>query len=116
MRGWGGQMNGNATIIYVPRDTTSLAMGADEVAAVIQSRSSKDGVDITIIRNGSRGLFWLEPMVEVETKNGRMAYGHVAPGGRPTDSVSQLLGCTLEAGNSPLLPGPCIRLQGLRWR
>ena len=30
------------------------------------------------MRNGSRGLYWLEPMVEVETAEGRVAYGPVA--------------------------------------
>jgi len=66
-----------ATKIYVPRDTTSLALGADEVAAAIQAEAAKREANIELVRNGSRGLFWLEPMVEVETTNGRVAYGPV---------------------------------------
>ncbi len=63
--------------LFVPRDTTSLALGADEVAAAIQVEAAKRGVGIELVRNGSRGLFWLEPMVEVLSVHGRVAYGPV---------------------------------------
>ncbi|MFC6672157.1 formate dehydrogenase beta subunit [Marinobacterium aestuariivivens] len=66
-----------STKIFVPSDTTALAMGADEVAARIEAQARKHGVEIELVRNGSRGLFWLEPMVEVETPAGRVAYGPV---------------------------------------
>ncbi|MEO8387119.1 NADH-ubiquinone oxidoreductase-F iron-sulfur binding region domain-containing protein [Polaromonas sp.] len=63
--------------IYVPRDSAALAVGADEVAAAIAAEAAKRGIDIELVRNGSRGLFWLEPMVEVVTGAGRIAYGPV---------------------------------------
>jgi formate dehydrogenase iron-sulfur subunit len=63
--------------IFIPRDSTALALGADRVAKAIVAAAQKRGIDIEIIRNGSRGLFWLEPMVEVETAAGRVAYGPV---------------------------------------
>jgi formate dehydrogenase iron-sulfur subunit len=65
--------------IYVPRDSTALALGANEVAAAIAHEAQARGVDIRIVRNGSRGMFWLEPLVEVVTDQGRIAYGPVAP-------------------------------------
>lgn len=65
------------TKVYVPRDTTSLSLGADQVAAAIALAALNHCDDIEIVRNGSRGLFWLEPMVEVETAAGRVAYGPV---------------------------------------
>ncbi|AFT71209.1 NADH dehydrogenase (Quinone) [Alloalcanivorax dieselolei B5] len=65
--------------VYVPRDTTALAMGADRVAARIEQEAQARGLDLKLVRNGSRGLFWLEPLVEVETAEGRVAYGPVAP-------------------------------------
>lgn len=65
--------------IYVPRDSAALALGADEVAAVIALQARQRGVSIELIRNGSRGMFWLEPMVEVATPLGRVAYGPVQP-------------------------------------
>lgn len=63
--------------IYVPRDSAALAAGADEVAAAIQDAAIQRGLEVEIVRNGSRGLFWLEPLVEVTTAEGRMAYGPV---------------------------------------
>jgi formate dehydrogenase iron-sulfur subunit len=63
--------------IFVPSDTTACSLGADGIATAIASASVQSGADIELIRNGSRGLFWLEPMVEVETPAGRVAYGPV---------------------------------------
>ncbi len=67
--------------IYVPCDSSALSVGADAVARAIMAEISSRGLsDVTVIRNGSRGLFWLEPLVEVETARGRVAYGPVTPG------------------------------------
>ncbi|WP_374431118.1 formate dehydrogenase beta subunit [Ideonella dechloratans] len=68
-----------STTIYVPRDSAALAAGADEVAAAITAEAARRGLAVNLVRNGSRGLFWLEPLVEVQTPGGRMAYGPVAP-------------------------------------
>ena len=71
------------TRIYVPSDSSALSVGADAVARAIQAEADRLGAHITLVRNGSRGLFWLEPMVEVETHAGRIAYGPVRPGDVP---------------------------------
>ncbi len=63
--------------IFVPRDSTALALGADEVAQAIADEAKQRGIDVQLIRNGSRGMFWLEPMVEVALADGRVAYGPV---------------------------------------
>lgn len=68
-----------AITIYVPRDSSALSLGANRVATNIQAEADKRGVEIHLIRNGSRGLFWLETMVEVRTSKGRLAYGPVMP-------------------------------------
>src|SRR5277367_3384105 len=65
--------------IFVPRDAAAIAVGADEVVAALEQAAEKRGLEIKIIRNGSRGLCWLEPMVEVATVKGRVAYGPVSP-------------------------------------
>jgi formate dehydrogenase iron-sulfur subunit len=65
--------------IYVPRDSFALALGADKVAALIRTEIAARGLDAVVVRNGSRGMAWLEPMVEVETAEGRIAYGPVSP-------------------------------------
>ncbi len=64
--------------IYIPKDSAARSIGADQVAAVIEAESAKRGISISIIRNGSRGALWLEPLVEVATKDGRVAYGPVS--------------------------------------
>ena len=63
--------------IFIPRDSSALSLGADKVYKEILSESKKRDINIEIIRNGSRGLFWLEPMIEVETPKGRVAYGPI---------------------------------------
>jgi formate dehydrogenase iron-sulfur subunit len=63
--------------IFVSRDAGAIAVGADEVAQALEQAASQRGVAIEIVRTGSRGLYWLEPMVEVATPQGRVAYGPV---------------------------------------
>ena len=67
--------------VFVPRETSAVSLGADDVAVSIQSRSS----DVAIIRNGSWGMCWLEPLVEVEVDGERIAYGPVT-----TDDIDDL--------------------------
>ena len=66
--------------VFVPADSSALSVGADAVAAAILAEASRRSLDIEIVRTGSRGLFWLEPLIEVETAAGRIGYGPVAPG------------------------------------
>ena len=87
--------------LYIPRDAAALAVGADEVATAIRAAAARRNVAVEIIRIGSRGLFWLEPMVEVATPAGRLAYGPVAP----TD-VDGLLDALLRDGMHALGLGP----------
>ena len=65
--------------VYVPRDSTAIALGAHAVAAAIAAEAAKLQITIKLVRNGSRGIFWLEPLVEVATAAGRIAYGPVMP-------------------------------------
>jgi formate dehydrogenase iron-sulfur subunit len=65
------------TRVYVPRDSSALALGADAVAAAIEREAAARGSEIEIVRNGSRGLLYLEPLVEVETPDGRVGYANV---------------------------------------
>lgn len=65
--------------IWVPMDSAAKALGAEEVVAAIRAEAAKRGVEVEIARNGSRGMIWLEPLVEVETPEGRMAFGPMTP-------------------------------------
>lgn len=66
--------------IYVPRDSAALSLGANEVADAFVREAGSRGIDIQLVRNGSRGMLWLETMVEVSTDAGRIAYGPVQEG------------------------------------
>ena len=61
--------------IYLPLDSAAVALGADEIAHAIEKHAHAKGVAVTLVRNGSRGMVWLEPMVEVENPKGRLAFG-----------------------------------------
>jgi formate dehydrogenase iron-sulfur subunit len=69
--------------VFIPCDAAALAVGADKVALAIAKEALARGVDLKIIRTGSRGMFWLEPLVEVETPEGRVGYGPVSIGDVP---------------------------------
>ena len=91
-----------AVTVYVPRDAAALAVGADAVAQALQQACAARGETPQLVRNGSRGLFWLEPLVEVQTPHGRIAYGPVAP-----EDVPGLLDAGLLQGAAhPLCHGP----------
>ncbi|HEY0911200.1 MAG TPA: formate dehydrogenase, partial [Bradyrhizobium sp.] len=63
--------------IFVSRDAGAVAVGADEIALALTQAANKRGVEIEIVRTGSRGMYWLEPLVEVATPKGRIAFGPV---------------------------------------
>src|SRR5262249_3509061 len=88
------------TRIFVPRDAGALALGSDMVERAIVAAVRRRSIDIEIVRTGSRGLFWLEPMVEIETARGRIAYGPL----KATD-VEGLVDRLLRGGPPPLRLG-----------
>jgi formate dehydrogenase iron-sulfur subunit len=98
------------TKVYVPRDSSALSMGAEKVASAIALEAKKRGLDITIIRNGSRGLCWLETMVEVATDQGRVAYGPV----KAKDVPSLFDADFLNAKNHPLSLGLTEEIEWLK--
>jgi formate dehydrogenase iron-sulfur subunit len=73
-------MSSSETIrVFIPSDTAARSLGADLVADAIRAEAEKRDETVRIIRNGSRGLYWLEPMVEVEVGGTRKAYGPIEP-------------------------------------
>ena len=88
----------SAVRIYVPRDSAALALGADELAAALVEQAARRGLAIELVRNGSRGMFWLEPLLEVQTPLGRIAYGPVTP-----EDVPGLLNADLLNGGAHAL-------------
>ncbi len=87
--------------VYVPADASASSLGADAVARAIEAEARRRDVAVRLVRNGSRGLFWLEPLVEVVTPTGRVAYGPVRVG-----DVAGLIGAGMfEGGAHPLRHG-----------
>ena len=87
--------------LYLPRDAAARSMGADRVARTIEEMARSRKLDLQLVRTGSRGLLWLEPMLEVETPQGRVAYGPVS-----ADNVASLLtNAILKGGAHPLCIG-----------
>ena len=79
--------------LYIPRDATALSLGAHEVALAFRAALAARGLAVEILRTGTRGAFWLEPLVEVETSEGRVGYGNVT-----ADLVPDLLDAGLLEG------------------
>jgi formate dehydrogenase iron-sulfur subunit len=81
-------------------DTTAVALGANDVADAIEAEADKAGISLDLVRSGSRGAFWLEPLVEVRNAGGkRRLYGPIQPEDVPALFESGFPGhCTHEFG------------------
>ncbi|MGE0253124.1 MAG: formate dehydrogenase beta subunit [Alphaproteobacteria bacterium] len=77
--------------IYISKDAAALSVGADAVADAVAREAAARAADIRIVRTGTRGALWLEPLVEVETPAGRIGYGPVAAGDVPALFAAGLL-------------------------
>jgi formate dehydrogenase iron-sulfur subunit len=99
-----------STTVYVPCDSGALSLGAERVARAIAAEAKNRHVDIKLVRNGSRGLFWLEPMVEVATPKGRIAYGPV----QAKDVPALFEAGFLQGGKHPLCQGPTEEIPYLK--
>ena len=96
--------------IFIPADAAAKSVGADAVASAVRDEAARRGLGVEIVRTGSRGLLWLEPMVEVETTRGRVAYGNV----RAVDVASLFEIGLLEGAEHPLSLGPVDDILYLR--
>ncbi len=103
-----GSIERGGIAVYVPCDSTALAVGADDVAAEIATQAAARGIAFNLVRNGSRGAFWLEPLVEVGTASGRVGYGPVCV----PDVASLFEADFLAGGAHPLRLG---RVDELPW-
>jgi formate dehydrogenase iron-sulfur subunit len=91
--------------IFVPGDAAALAVGAEAVADALAVALRLRGVDHTVVRNGSRGMFDLEPLVEVETGGARIGFGRIG-----ADDVPDLVAAILDGGDHPAALGPVDKL------
>ena len=88
--------------VFVPNETAAVSLGANEIAEKIAAAASKDKLPINIVRNGSWGMSWLEPLIEVDVGGERIAYGSVG-----VDDVDSLFAANfLLGGEHALKLGP----------
>src|SRR4249920_617568 len=90
-----------SALVFISRDSGALCVGADEVARALFKAAEKRGLDIEVVRTGSRGMYWLEPTIEVALPEGRVGYGPV----KPADIDSLLDAGMLEGDKHPLSLG-----------
>ena len=98
---------GQQVRVFVPRETSAISLGADQIAARIEQHIDSNKLDATVIRNGSWGMCWLEPLVEVQLAEQRVAYGPVTPAVLDELLAADLLGCgkhELRLGNTSEIP------------
>ena len=100
----------NVVTVYVPCDAGALAVGAEAVARAIAAQAQLHKVNIKLVRNGSRGMYWLEPLVEVVVNGRRLAYGPV----QARDVASLFEANFLAGGAHPLALGATDDLAWLR--
>ncbi|HEX3983513.1 MAG TPA: NADH-ubiquinone oxidoreductase-F iron-sulfur binding region domain-containing protein [Acidisoma sp.] len=93
--------------VFVPRDAAAIAVGADRVAAALQKAAAEKGIVLTLVRTSSRGLFWLEPLVEIETPDGRIGYGPATP----ADAGAILDGAAPAIALGPVAELPFLKRQ-----
>ena len=93
--------------VFVPRDAAAIAVGADRVAAALRQAAAARGIDLTLVRTSSRGLFWLEPLVEVETPTGRMGFGPATP----ADAAAILNGTAASIALGAVVEIPFLKRQ-----
>jgi hypothetical protein len=117
----------NRVRVFVPRDAAALAVGADEVAAVLAAGFAERGERVEIVRNGSRGLFWLEPLVKEITASGLRGRGGAAfPAGikwrtvLQTPAAQKYIACNADEGDSGTFSDrmtmegdPCMLIEGM---
>lgn len=92
--------------IYVSADSSAVSLGADRTAKAITEEAQKRGIEVNLVRNGSRGMYWIEPLVEVEVNSERIAYGPVQAG----DVAGLLDGGLVFGRKHPLLLGPTAQI------
>ncbi|MCC6001459.1 MAG: formate dehydrogenase [Pararhodobacter sp.] len=92
--------------LWVPMDSAAKALGADDVVAAIAAEAAQRGVAVTIRRNGTRGMIWLEPLVEMEIDGIRHGFGPMTPADVPT--------LFDDAARHPLALGPVDDLDWMR--
>ncbi|WAG79482.1 formate dehydrogenase [Metapseudomonas furukawaii] len=86
--------------LCIPCDSVARAVGADAVAEALVAEAGRRRLDVEVLRTSSRGLYWLEPLLELDGPAGRLGFGPVTP-----EDVPSLLDALAGEGVHPLALG-----------
>ncbi|MCY1214826.1 NADH oxidoreductase (quinone), F subunit [compost metagenome] len=96
--------------LCIPCDSVARAVGADDLALALAREADRRSLPLEIKRTSSRGLYWLEPLVELESAEGRLGFGPVT-----ADDVPALLDALQgDASAHPLALGPVEEIPYLK--
>ena len=95
--------------LYLPADAAAIAVGAEHVAAALRAAGAARGITLDLVRTGTRGMVWLEPLLEVESAEGRIGFGPM----RPADAEG-VLAAILDGGTHAKALGPVGEIPFLR--
>lgn len=96
--------------LYIPRDSVARAVGADKVAVALVREAERRQLPLELCRTSSRGLYWLEPLLEVDSADGRLGFGPLTP----EDVPSLLDALAGDPGSHPLALGPVEQIPYLQ--
>ncbi|WP_179056311.1 formate dehydrogenase beta subunit [Pseudomonas umsongensis] len=80
--------------LYLPTDSLARAVGADEVSTALITQARERNLPLELQRTSSRGLYWLEPLLEVDSPQGRIGFGPLTAADVP--SVLEALNSSTE--------------------
>ncbi|WCM52343.1 formate dehydrogenase [Pseudomonas sp. WJP1] len=86
--------------LYLPCDSIARAVGADEVSTALITQAKERNLPLELQRTSSRGLYWLEPLLEVDSPQGRIGFGPLT-----ADDVPSVLDALQQDASHPLALG-----------
>jgi formate dehydrogenase iron-sulfur subunit len=95
--------------LYLPEDAAALAVGAQHVAKALTTAAAARGVTLDLVRTGTRGMVWLEPLLEADGPEGRIGFGPMRPG-----DAEGVLAAILDGGHHAKALGPVEKIAFLR--
>lgn len=96
--------------LYIPRDSVARAVGADKVAVALVREAERRQLPLELRRTSSRGLYWLEPLLELDSADGRLGFGPLTA----EDVPSLLDALAADPGSHPSALGPVEQIPYLQ--
>lgn len=101
------------TRIFLPRDAAALGVGANDIASALEGALRDADSNFELIRTGSRGMLWLEPLLELEQDGIRYGFGPLIPADIPQLIEAGVLTSPTELSHPKAL-GPVEELDWMK--